>query len=257
MGILGKTRSTSVSTCACVALLSLAEGALANGSDAGLSALLARQGTRVALIDPPPLPSPVPTPRTAADPFEAAQLGIDWLLPSVCSWMQDPDNQENDCTDDVVKSCLGCHVQGESAFAASRAASRCYTLPATPCSAPGDESPMEFVTRFMAGAQRKDCIIGPRTCNGPRQDGTTRDGLFPELGSIGLFTECGAKPRRTNFPMANSTHGGLNLAGYSTWVSPRYSGNLTALADWFVIKQQPDGRFVPDHVLLQIGRAHV
>jgi hypothetical protein len=192
-------------------------------------------------------PRPTPAAPAAPDPFSAAQAGIDWLLPAMCAWMQDPAHMDTDCTDGRLKTCLGCHVQGEGTLALARSASRCYALPANACALPQDESVLEFTTRFVAGTQRKACIIGPFQCNGARQDPTTTDGRFQNLGSIGLYGDCGAKQRRLDIPMAQSAHGGLALGGYSTFVSPAYSGNLLALADWFVTVQQPAGHWILDH----------
>jgi hypothetical protein len=205
-------------------------------------ALDARAGVERGVPDlPPSAPRPF-----GPNPFDAAQLGVDWLAGAVCSWMTTTGGGQVDCTDGQRKTCFGCHVQAQSVYGLARSGSRCYTVPASPCTQPGDESPVEYATRFVAAAQRKACILGPTVCGFPF-DPTTRDGQPPELGSIGHYPDCGSNAGPASIhPVIQSAHGGMNLAGYTRYVSPAYAANVLALADWFVTKQAPDGRFIPD-----------
>lgn len=186
----------------------------------------------------------------AADPYEAAQAGIDWLTVNLCTWMEG-EGVATDCTDGQAKTCMGCHVQAETVLGLARSSKRCYTLPDTPCRQPGDESPIQFAVRFIAEAQRKDCIIGPRpaSCPNPGQDPTTIDGYLKNIGSIGHYGPCGSNAGPASVhPMNQSTHGGLALAGYEDHVSSAYAVNTSALADWFVTVQAPAGNWVPDRL---------
>ena len=227
-----------VGTLALLLALAVPASGLASGPSPVRLGLGAAQRT-APLLPPPP-------PRIQSDPHAAAQAGVDWLMGQLCSWM-DTTGQAVDCSDGATKTCFGCHVQAETVLGLTRSAQRCYTLQATTCAGPTDESPIEFATRFIAEAQRKDCIIGPRTSCGTALDPTTTDGWPAELGSIGHYGKCGsnASPASVH-PVIQSAHGGLNLAGYTRYVSPRYATNLVALADWFVRKQDATGKWVPD-----------
>lgn len=199
---------------------------------------------------PPDRMPPQEPPRATAfapDPFAAAQFGINWVQLEVCNWALAPDNLFPDCSDGGrQKNCVGCHVAGEAAFALARSVARCYSLLDVTCGDPSDENRLEFMTGFVADAQRKDCIIGPNTCTWPIEDPTTRDGFLQDLGSIGVFGPCGSMFEGDHYPVTQSAHGGLNLAGYSTWMSGRYSGNLLALSDWFVSRQGGSGMLAND-----------
>jgi len=203
-------------------------------------------GVGPVVVEHPPQPRP-----DAADPFEAAQLGIDWLMGSLCGWMQTT-GMQTDCSDGQVKTCMGCHVQAETVLGLARSARRCYVLPATPCMLPGDESPLQFAARFIAESQRKSCIVGPfsPTCAGwglPVIDPTTIDGQPANLGSIGHYPPCGSNaPAASIHPILQTAHGGLNLTGYTEYISPTYAPNVVALADWLVTQQDPGGRWIAD-----------
>jgi hypothetical protein len=187
------------------------------------------------------------------DPYEAAQLGSDWLVSALCNWMQ-VDGQTFDCVTNQTRTCFGCHVQAETVLGLARSEERCYTLPITPCFQPGDESRIQFAARFVAGAQRKDCIRGTFSADCALAGIVptvldTLDGQPAEIGSIGHYEDCGSNaPPASIHPVIQSAHGGLNLAGYTRYVSPTYSGNLVALADWFVGRQDPSGTWVPDRL---------
>jgi hypothetical protein len=193
-----------------------------------------------------------PAPRPAAsDPFVAAQDGIDWLMGSLCGWMQTT-GMQMDCSDGQVKTCMGCHVQAETVLGLARSSRRCYVLPATPCMLPGDESPLQFAARFIAESQRKSCILGAptATCQAwglPVIDPTTIDGQTANLGSIGHYPPCGSNsPGASIHPILQTAHGGLNLTGYTEYISPTYSTNVVALADWLVTQQDAGGRWIAD-----------
>jgi hypothetical protein len=192
-----------------------------------------------------------PLARAADDPFEAAQDGIDWLLPAVCRWMLPGTAQFRTCTDDPAGACFGCHVQAEAVYGLALSRTRCFTLPATACEEIGDETPLTFAARFVTQAQRKECILGPPAgwCGMYAEDPTTRDGRAPNLGSIGVFPDCGEQlpPPAVAAPATQSAHGGLGLAGYTRFVGPLHAGSLVALADWLVTAQEPTGELVSDH----------
>lgn len=212
---------------------------------AGSSAILARVQERPATVALPPVQS-----APLADPYDAAQMGIDWLMARMCAWMETTGRQI-DCVDMQTKSCFGCHVQSETVLGLARSSSRCYVLPATPCSRPGDESPLQFAARFVADCQRKPCIMGAPEPSCPMTSFSTstetRDRCEPELGSIGHYPECGSNALPSPpFPVVQSTHGGLCLAGYTDHVAPTYAGHLVALADWWVGRQEPPGNWTPD-----------
>lgn len=190
-------------------------------------------------------------PLLAADPYDAAQLGVDWLQAAVCDWMQTT-AQRNDCVDGQVKTCFGCHVQAEAVLGLARSSSRCYILPGTSCGGPGDESVLEYAANFIAGAQRKACILGTPSLNCVLAglnpvDLTTQDGQYQNLGSIGHYPPCGSNaPDASIHPIMQTVHGGLTLAGYTRFISDKYATNLVALADWLLSQQAATGEWVPD-----------
>lgn len=194
---------------------------------------------------------PGPEPR-GDDPFAAAQEGMDWLIAGVCDWMEV--NQTPECTEGVTTSCFGCHVQAEAVLGLARSAERCYDLRDTPCRQAGDESALDFAARFVTRTQRKPCILGPfsEPCSAwgiMPTDPTTRDGHPPDLGSIGVYPDCGSNALVTGAaPVMQSAHGGLCLAGHARHVGPTFSEALLALADWLVSAQAAEGRWEPDHV---------
>jgi len=183
----------------------------------------------------------------AEDPYEAAQLGVDWMQAALCTWNQ-TSGQTPDCVDGQVKTCYGCHVQAEAVLGLARSTAGCYRLSSTPCEEPGDDNPLEYLARYLASTQRKDCILGTPSpaCPGAGDPGTL-DGHPPNLGSIGHYPDCGSNsPPASVHPIIQTAHGALNLAGYTRWISPEYTANLLALADWMVTRQSATGQWVPD-----------